>query len=127
MCVFFHPLRCVIYSSRRSLNLKKDKYPSLGRDNGTNTDGCVFRRDGHEEILTDGALAFVKKLHRLFGPDREYLLEQRKLFTRQYHDGGQELYDHGKDPNEWTNLAGSPAYEEVITELKTALPEINRK
>jgi arylsulfatase A-like enzyme len=45
----------------------------------------------------------------------------------QYRDGGQELYDHSKDPNEWTNLAESAGYEEVIVELKTALPKINRK
>jgi hypothetical protein len=51
---------------------------------------------------------------------------QRWRYIR-YHDGGQELYDHSKDPNEWTNLAESQEYAEVIPELKTALPEINRK
>ena len=45
----------------------------------------------------------------------------------QYRDRGQELYDHDKDQNEWTNLAESPEYEEVIAELKTAIPETNRK
>jgi arylsulfatase A-like enzyme len=45
----------------------------------------------------------------------------------QYHDGGQELYDHDVDPNEWTNLAESAKHEEVIMELKNALPETNRK
>ena len=45
----------------------------------------------------------------------------------QYRDGERELYDHSNDPNEWANLAASPEYEDVITELKTALPEINRK
>lgn len=44
-----------------------------------------------------------------------------------YHDGGQELYDHNKDPNEWTNLAGSPHLGEVMSKLKAALPKINRK
>ena len=45
----------------------------------------------------------------------------------QYNDGGRELYDHSKDPNEWTNLAGAPEHQEVIAELSTALPVINRK
>jgi len=45
----------------------------------------------------------------------------------QYHDGGRELYDHDADPNEWTNLAESAKHEEVIMELKNALPDTNRK
>ena len=32
----------------------------------------------------------------------------------QYRDGTQELYDHDSDPHEWTNLAKSPEYHEVI-------------
>ena len=45
----------------------------------------------------------------------------------QYRDGTQELYDHDSDPNEWTNLAKSPEYHEVIRELQEALPKINQK
>jgi arylsulfatase A-like enzyme len=40
----------------------------------------------------------------------------------QYHDGGQELYDHDADPNEWTNLAAknpekAKQMEHKLTEL----------
>lgn len=31
-----------------------------------------------------------------------------------YSDGTEELYDHESDPHEWTNLAGDPAFDEVI-------------
>ena len=31
-----------------------------------------------------------------------------------YRDGTEELYDHAKDPNEWTNLAGVAEYKSVI-------------
>ena len=43
----------------------------------------------------------------------------------QYADGSEELYDHRRDPNEWTNLAGTAENAELITELKRALPKKN--
>jgi len=43
----------------------------------------------------------------------------------QYHDGTEELYDHDKDPNEWTNLAGESQYHDIIERLKKLLPKID--
>ncbi|MXX75962.1 MAG: sulfatase [Holophagales bacterium] len=43
----------------------------------------------------------------------------------EYHDGGQELYDHDTDPNEWTNLASVPEYAPVVDELAGFLPTTN--
>ncbi|MCE2557550.1 MAG: DUF4976 domain-containing protein [Acidobacteria bacterium] len=43
----------------------------------------------------------------------------------EYHDGGQELYDHDADPNEWTNLASLPEYASVVEELAAFLPATN--
>jgi ELWxxDGT repeat protein len=40
-----------------------------------------------------------------------------------YGDGSEELYDHRTDPNEWTNLANDPNYEQVKAELAAMLPE----
>jgi iduronate 2-sulfatase len=45
----------------------------------------------------------------------------------QYEDGTQELYDHNKDPNEWTNIVGKPEYKDKIEELKKLLPTKNVK
>ena len=45
----------------------------------------------------------------------------------QYEDGTQELYDHSKDPNEWTNIASKPENQEKIEELKKLLPTKNVK
>lgn len=45
----------------------------------------------------------------------------------QYRDGGEELYDHKFDPNEWTNLADSPEHGKIKRELKVALPKTNRQ
>ena len=43
-----------------------------------------------------------------------------------YEDGGEELYDHEKDPDEFTNLADDPEYREHIEKLKTLLPKDNQ-
>jgi arylsulfatase A-like enzyme len=42
-----------------------------------------------------------------------------------YEDGGEELYDVRKDPNEWTNLAANPAYASRKSELARWLPAVN--
>ncbi len=39
-----------------------------------------------------------------------------------YAGGGEELYDHGKDPLEWTNLAGSEESAETRKGLRAFLP-----
>ena len=39
-----------------------------------------------------------------------------------YRDAGEELYDHDRDPNDWTNLASFPKYSSVKTELAKFLP-----
>lgn len=39
-----------------------------------------------------------------------------------YHDGGEELYDHQQDPNEWHNLADDPKYAATKKSLATWLP-----
>ncbi|MEL6925122.1 MAG: sulfatase, partial [Bacteroidota bacterium] len=45
----------------------------------------------------------------------------------QYEDGQAELYDHRRDENEWTNLAGDPAYADEMNRLKQHLPKVNRQ
>ena len=40
-----------------------------------------------------------------------------------YADGGEELYDHENDPNEWNNLAMRSEYAEIKTQLARWLPE----
>jgi uncharacterized sulfatase len=35
---------------------------------------------------------------------------------------GVELYDHDKDPREFTNLASDPKYAKVVAEMKKVLP-----
>ena len=42
-----------------------------------------------------------------------------------YEDGGEELYDHTIDPQEWNNLANQDKYRSQIDELGRYLPEKN--
>ncbi|MFS4417406.1 sulfatase [Maribacter sp. 2307ULW6-5] len=42
-----------------------------------------------------------------------------------YEDGGEELYDHGKDPNEFKNEINNEEYKTQIAKLKAALPKVN--
>jgi arylsulfatase A-like enzyme len=39
-----------------------------------------------------------------------------------YCDGQEEFYDCAKDPHEWTNQIGNPAYATAIRALRTAVP-----
>jgi arylsulfatase A-like enzyme len=40
-----------------------------------------------------------------------------------YADGSEELYDHAKDPYEWTNLAGEVGMSDLKTRLAASLPK----
>jgi len=59
-----------------------------------------------------------------FGRGNHAVRSERFRYIR-YANGGEELYDHRDDPNEWTNLAGRAEYEKVISEHAEWLPERN--
>lgn len=44
-----------------------------------------------------------------------------------YEDGGEEFYDHDKDPNEFTNQIRNSDYQSDIDRLKEYLPKVNAK
>ncbi len=50
------------------------------------------------------------------------LRSERWRYIR-YADGGEELYDHTTDPNEWTNLAGRAEFAPIKAELAKSLPK----
>jgi arylsulfatase A-like enzyme len=57
-----------------------------------------------------------------------YILGNHAVRTDQwryirYKDGGEELYDRARDPNEWTNLAGQPQLASVKMDLAKWLPK----
>lgn len=54
-----------------------------------------------------------------------HAIRSEKYHYIHYDDGGEELYDMGRDPNQWTNLADSPSHTEVKERLKKWLPKTN--
>lgn len=52
-----------------------------------------------------------------------YGVRDRNWRYIRYYDGTEELYDHTKDPNEWTNQANNPEYANVKKRLAAAIPE----
>jgi arylsulfatase A-like enzyme len=53
----------------------------------------------------------------------EFSIRTEKFRYSVYIDGSEELYDHTKDPEEWTNLANSPKYTRIKRQLKEHIPE----
>ena len=54
-------------------------------------------------------------------PGNHSVRSERWRYIR-YADGSEELYDHFRDPNEWSNLATNSSYSDVIAELAKWLP-----
>ncbi len=42
-----------------------------------------------------------------------------------YANGGEELYNHDTDPNEWTNLAGDRKYADIKASFQKYVPAVN--
>lgn len=70
-----------------------------------------------------GALTVIKahrrppaKIHQ-----HHYSLRTRRYRYTLYNNGAEELYDHDKDPREWTNLAASASCATIKAELRAEL------
>lgn len=53
----------------------------------------------------------------------EFSIRTERFRYSTYIDGSEELYDHTKDQEEWTNLANDPKYTAVKNRLKKHIPE----
>ena len=73
-------------------------------------------------LLKEPTIAFDKPALTTHGQGNHALRSERWRYIR-YADGGEELYDHDNDPNEWTNLADKPDFASVKTELASSLPQ----
>jgi arylsulfatase A-like enzyme len=72
-------------------------------------------------LLKNPSLAWDKLALTTHGQSNHTLRTERWRYIR-YADGGEELYDHDNDPNEWTNLAGRPEFAVVKADLAKFLP-----
>jgi len=73
-------------------------------------------------LLNDPAREWTRPALTTHGPGNHALRTERWRYIR-YADGGEELYDHATDPNEWTNLATKPEFATIKTELARSLPK----
>ncbi len=74
--------------------------------------------------LNDPAASSDRAIITTQGFENHAVRSERWRYIR-YADGSEELYDHSKDPNEFTNLAKHPEYRPVIEEHATWLPSEN--
>lgn len=66
-----------------------------------------------------GALSTLKGRH--------WTLRTRDWRYIRYENGEEELYNHERDPHEWTNLASNPEYLAVKDELFAQLEELKKR
>lgn len=55
-----------------------------------------------------------------YGPENTAIQTERYRYIR-YEDGSDELYDHRKDPHEWSNLSQNPEFAALKAKLKSAV------
>ena len=88
----------------------------------------VERLDGHSiaPLLKDPTQTWKHPAMTSHGQNNHAVRSKRWRYIR-YADGGEELYDHSNDPNEWTNLATRPEFADVRAELAQWLPAEDAK
>ena len=96
-----------------------DLYPTLlelsGVPKRTNLDGKSI-----VPLLKNPAREWTRPVLTTFGRGNHAVRTERWRFI-EYHDGGQELYDHNRDANEWNNLATNPLHAPVIQRLQKVI------
>ena len=71
----------------------------------------AHKTEWNHPTLTNGC---SREFYRVYDGRYSYISHRQR--------GVEELYDHGKDPMEWTNLAHDPEYASVKSRLQTYLP-----
>lgn len=102
-----------------------DLYPTLvdlcGLPERDGLDGQSFR-----PLLKNPSQQWDRPVVMTYGPGNHAVQIQRWRYIR-YTNGGEELYDHTNDPNEWINLAGSSEHLDLVSKMQSSLPMINRR
>jgi arylsulfatase A-like enzyme len=79
-----------------------------------------------QPLLRDAAAKWDRPILTTHGRENHAVRSERWRYIR-YADGSEELYDHEKDPMEWTNLAGEASVADEKKELAAWLPKVNEK
>ncbi len=77
--------------------------------------------DTNEWDGPDAALSVIASWKSRRPMDQHLSIRTKGYRYSRYHGGGEELYDHRNDPNEWTNLADNPEYAALKKKLAAQL------
>ena len=95
-------------------------FPTLldltGLDHAAHLEGQSLR-----PLLQDPGAPWTHVARSSFGPGNVALVSRTHRYIR-YRDGSEELYDFGRDPHEWTNLASRPEQAELLGRFRHQLP-----
>ena len=75
-------------------------------------------------LLKEPKLPWPRPVVSTYGHKNHSIRTERWRYIR-YYDGTEELYDHDRDPYEWSNLAAIPVekkHRTIINRLKKSLP-----
>jgi arylsulfatase A-like enzyme len=75
-------------------------------------------------LVTNPEASWRQPALMTYGRNNHAIRSKRWRYIR-YADGTDELYDHAKDPNEWTNLAGDPGHASIVKEHAKWIPKQN--
>ena len=78
------------------------------------------------ELIKNPGMEWQEPALMTYGFNNHALRTKRWRYIR-YADGSEELYDHSKDPNEWTNLASHPEHKELIEKFRLQIPKENAR
>ena len=92
-----------------------DIYPSLCDFAGIPKPGHVEGRSILPLLKDQSATRDVAFLS--YGPENTAAQSERYRYIR-YEDGSEELYDHKKDPHEWTNLIGNKKHQNLAKKMR---------
>ena len=100
-----------------------DIYPTLASICGAPVPHMI---DGIDlsPLLADPATPWHRPVLTTQGGSNHAIRTQRWRYIR-YSDGGEELYDHTKDPGEHRNLVGKPGAEPVLAQLRPLIPRVS--
>ena len=76
------------------------------------------------QLLGDPAAKWDMPALTTFKRNNHAIRTEKWRYIR-YADGGEELYDHTKDPYEWNNLARDKSLRPVMEELARHMPKMN--
>jgi len=77
-------------------------------------------------LLKDPTAEWERPSLTTYKRNNHSLRSERWRYIR-YSDGSEELYDHGSDKNEWTNVAKDPKHDALKKDFAKWLPKVNAK